>query len=410
MPTEAWSAVEHAARDAYGQLLAKLASSWRDISAAEDALADALCTALERWPEEGIPDNPQGWLFRCAHREMLQVARHRKFATSPTVEATLQSLVTDKPLAPEPFLDARLRLLFVCANPAIDAQVRTPLMLQTVLGLKSERIAQAFMVSPTAMAQRLVRAKQKIRDAGISFEEPERSEWEERLGAVLECLYAAFGAAHEQTAALAEEALFLARILVGLLPNEPEVLALLALLTFSHARRRARLSKDGAFVLLAQQDVTLWDREAIVFAEQLLRKAAAQRRPGPFQLEAAIQSAHCQRLFSGTTPWRAIAHLYRVLNELAPTIASRIGHAVAELENGAADEALRILDDTAAHAPESIAAHQPYWVARAHVLSRQVPFDLPRWSLAMDQALALTIQPELRVHLLSVREGILSKA
>jgi RNA polymerase sigma-70 factor, ECF subfamily len=404
MRPSAWSAVEVAVRDAYGQLLARLAFQWRDIAAAEDALADALCAALEAWPRDGIPQNPKAWLAACARNQLLHRARHQRVLNSPQVEATLH-LLANEPRPEEALVDPRLRLLLVCAHPAIDAQVRTPLMLQVVLGLTSATIAEAFLVTPTTMAQRLVRAKQKVRDAGISFEEPDPSEWEERLGAVLECLYAAFGAQGEHTEALAEETLFLTHLLAELLPNAAEVFGLLALLTFSHARRHARHSAEGVFVPLALQNTAQWDRAAIVRAEQVLRHAAAQRKPGPFQLEAAIQSAHCQRLFSGSTPWRSILDLYRILNSFAPTIASQIGQAVAELENGDAHAASALLDHIDATSHDAIADHQPYWVARAHVLLRQKPFEDQRFLTTIDRAITLTRQPEVRAYLASVRKS-----
>jgi RNA polymerase sigma-70 factor, ECF subfamily len=396
--------VQRAAREAYGQLLAKLALQWRDIAAAEDALADALCAAIETWPKNGIPEKPQAWLYACARNQLLQVARHRNVVHSPETDATLKLLGSECE-ADNPFIDARLRLLFVCAHPAIDAQVRTPLMLQVVLGMPSIRIAEAFLVAPATMAQKLVRAKQKIRDAGISFEVPERAEWHERLEAVLEALYAGFGAFDDNASSLADETLFLARILCQLLPREPEVLGLLALITFSHARSAARMTAAGAFVPLAQQAPELWDREAIVFADQLLSNAAALRRPGPFQLEAAIQSAHCQRLFSGSTPWQAIVQMYRALNAFAPTIGSQIGQAVAECESGHEAEALKLLDAVHTAAPGAIAEHQPYWVARAHVLSRATAGDDSAFYATMDRALQLTRPPALRAYLETVRSA-----
>jgi RNA polymerase sigma-70 factor (ECF subfamily) len=304
-----------------------------------------------------------------AKNRLRETGRHRAVANDPafTVLFEDESIVEETGAVP----DNRLNLMFVCAHPAIDEKLRTPLMLQVVLGLDAARIAAAFLVSPGTMAQRLVRAKQKIRDAGIPFDAPEQRELGERLHAVLEGIYAAFGTAWNEleddanrVQALDGEALFLAQLVVRLMPDEPEAMGLLALMMFSHARRAARYAHDGTFVPLAQQDLARWDRAAIIEAEQWLMAAASQRRPGPYQLEAAIQSAHCQRLFTGSTPWSGIAQLYAYLNQIAPTVASRVAHSVACAESGALLQGQAILDELES---AGVQAYQPYWVARWHL-------------------------------------------
>ena len=232
---DARQAAEAAARASYGRLLAYLCARSRDVAAAEDALGDALGAALETWPRDGVPDRPEAWLVTAARRKLVDSIRRERVRSSAT-ETLL--LITDD-IAPEAvvFSDERLKLLFVCAHPAIDPGARTPLMLQTVLGLDAARIASAFLVAPAAMSQRLVRAKAKIKDASIAFEVPEIGELSSRLEAVLDAIYAAYGAGWDYVAGvdphweqLVEEALWLARLVVELLPDEPEAKGLLALL------------------------------------------------------------------------------------------------------------------------------------------------------------------------------------
>ncbi|MBC7918994.1 MAG: RNA polymerase subunit sigma-70 [Rhodoferax sp.] len=401
-------AAERAARESFGRLASYLAWQWRDLAAAQDALADALLKALEVWPTDGIPDKPDAWLLTVAKRQLLQAARHDRLRSDPAVTVLLaqEELQTDEPQIP----DARLKLMFVCAHPAIDEKVRIPLMLQTVLGLQVADMAPALMVSPTALAQRLVRAKQKIRDTGIRFEEPERAELPERLHAVLESICGAFGlsldavdGAESRTADLQEEALYLCSVVCSLLPEDPEARGLMALMTLCMARRRARVDAHGHFVPLADQDVALWDRDAIVRADQWLWVAAQQRRPGPFQLEAAVQSAHCHRLFTGQTPWAGIAQLYAQINAHYPTQGSLVAGAVAMGEAGDIAGGLQQLDQME---PTVTKSFQPWWVARAYLLSQGGAPSRQLAVQAYQTAIGLTTHTEVRRHLELVRQRL----
>ncbi len=395
-------AARQAARESYGRLLAYLAYRWRDIAAAEDALAEAFASALQSWPTTGVPRAPDAWLMTAAKRNLLQMHRHARLANDPAVAILLgeQDAAADAPLIP----DERLKLLLVCAHPAIDAASRTPLMLQTVLGLEARQIASAFLVSPTAMAQRLVRAKTKIRQTGIRFEEPEASELPGRIHAVLEAIYAAYGLGWEgssgdepgsaQASNLVEESIYLADLTASLLPDNAEAAGLLALLLLCESREAARHGPQGEFVPLHQQDCALWDRTLIARADQILWAAAAMRQPGPFQLEAAIQAAHGHRVFTGTVPWSAIATLYGQLVRVGATLGALVGQAVALGEAHAASDGLTALGqiDLA-----SVETYQPYWVARAYLLAKDgQPAEA---AASYRRAMGLTSQPAVRTYL-----------
>ncbi len=383
-------AAEHAARASYGRLVALLAARTRDVAAAEDALAEAFASALAAWPRTGIPANPEAWLLTTARRAHGHTTRHAQVRAN--AGSALRQLAEAMPES-RPIPDERLTLLFVCAHPAIDPAIHTPLMLQTILGLNAERIAAAFLVAPAAMSQRLVRAKSKIRDAAIRFARPDPADLQARLPPVLDAIYAAYTTAWEDSAntTLAEEALFLARLLADLLPDEPESLGLLALIAHSHARHSARRSPEGAFVPLRAQNRALWSRPLIAEAEAALHRALPHNRPGRYQLEAAIQSAHTHQ-----APWPAIATLHEALIRISPTTGARTSHAAALAESGNPEAALTLLDAIAGGD-----TYQPWWATRAHALSL-LGLDA---SAAYERAASLATDPAVRAFLLEKAGG-----
>lgn len=398
--SDARAAAELAARASYGRLLAVVVRRTRDIAAAEDALADAFRAALESWPVTGVPAAPDAWLLTAARRVAGHAARHA--GVRRAAEDAIEMLIDERAgQAPADIPDERLKLMFVCAHPAIDESIRTPLMLQTVLGLDAERIAAAFLVQPAAMGQRLVRAKAKIRDAGIGFTMPDRADWPERVDAVMAAVYAAFGAGWEDATAsdtklqgLTGEALFLGRLLVDLLPDEPEAKGLLALMLYCEARRPARRDAGGAFVPLSEQDFMKWDGVLIAAAERLLRAAAAEQRFGRYQTEAAIQSVHTSRTDGNATPWPALVTLYDQLALQAPTIGNLIARAAAYGEADGPEAGLALLTEL----PEaSVAAYQPYWATRAALL--QAKGDRPGADEAYGMAIGLSADPALKAFL-----------
>lgn len=387
------------ARRSYGKLVAFLAARTRDVAAAEDALSDAFAAALADWPRNGCPANPEAWLLTAARRRMIDALRRRQTGEAAAAELRVVADEMTHLSDDDEIPDHRLGLMFACAHPAIDAAIRAPLMLQAVLGLDAARIASAFLMSPSAMGKRLVRAKNKIREAGIPLEIPARDELAGRLDTVLDAIYAAFaegwadpGGDDAVRRDLAEEAIFLARLAAGLLPGEPEALGLLACLLHADARRRARRNADGEFVPLADQDIALWDAAMIEEAETLLRHASTQGRIGRYQLEAALQSAHVDRRRSRRANWDAVVQLYHALLELtaSPVVAINRAIAIAEARGISAGlDALREIEDDA-----RLAEYQPYWAARAELSARSGASDDARH--AYEVAIGLEHDPAVR--------------
>ena len=368
------AAAEAAARESYGKLIAYLAQRSGDVAAAEDALSQAFATALQTWPRDGCPSNPAAWLLTTARRRLIDAARRGKVRA----DAALHLKLAAEELAdaePAEFPDHRLRLMLACAHPEVEPALHAPLMLQVVLGLDADSIASAFLVSPAAMRQRLVRAKARIREAGTAFVLPSRETLDERLEPVLAAVYAAYahgwtdpGGADPARGDLAGEALFLARLLVDLAPEEPEALGLAALILYAEARRAARRGPAGEYLPLDAQDITLWDAALVAAADRLLTRAAAHRKAGRYQLEAALQSAHMARRRSGHDNWSDVVVLYDALLALTGSPVVAVNRAVAVAKANGPQAGLAALPE----APEtsSLETYQPYWAARAEILSQ----------------------------------------
>ena len=393
------AAAEAAARRSYGKLVAFLAARTRDVAGAEDALADAFAAALVDWPARGTPANPEAWLLTVARRRMIDAARHRRGGEGVAAHLQLLAELADADEGDPPIPDDRLGLMFACAHPAIDAGVRAPLMLQAILGFDAATIASAFLVAPATMGQRLVRAKTKIREAGVPFHVPGRADLRERLDAVLDAIYAAYAEGWSDHAGtetrrrnLAEEAIWLGRLLASLLPDAPEALGLLALMLHTHARRGARRDAQGRYVPLAAQDPALWDAETIADAEALLRRASTLGEVGRYQLEAAIQSAHVVRRRSGRADWAAIERLYDALAALTGSPVVAINRAVAIAETRGPAAALAAIDALAGD--KRLADYQPYWAARADLLERLGRADAA--AQAFERAIGLEADPAVR--------------
>ena len=380
---QAQSAADAVARRSYGKLVAFLASRTQDVAAAEDALSEAFAAALSEWPRNGCPANPEGWLLTVARRKMIDVFRgqNRRQLVSVEIQSIADVLATAPTDTEIP--DERLAMMFACAHPALDPAIRAPMILQAVLGLDAARIASAFLASPAAMGKRLVRAKIKIRQTAIPFRVPGREELPGRLDVVLQAIYAAFsegwtdpGGADAVRRDLAEEAIYLARLVSELLPNEPEALGLLALLLHAESRRKARRSLNGDFIPLAQQDPSLWNADQIEEAESLLHRASTLGVIGRFQLEAAIQSAHADRCRTGKPNWAFIIQLYDGLFALSQSPVVAINRAVAIAEIHGASAGLDVLSSL--EADSRLAQYQPYWAARAELLARTGAFAQAR--------------------------------
>ena len=370
----AHQAADRAARQSYGRLVAILSARTRDIAASEDALSDAFARALERWPQDGIPRQPEAWLLQVARHRTLDAWRHAKVeqAATQTLLLLADEIDGEADDSSGAVPDERLRLFFVCAHPAIDAQARAPLMLQTVLGLDASCIANAFLVAPATLGQRLVRAKARIRQAGIGFEYPRAQDLPQRLQDVLDGIYAAYGTGWDDVEGsdaaqrgLTLEAIELGRILCSLMPREAEPRGLLALMLFCESRAAARRDAAGAYVPLDAQDTRLWNAPMLAEAERVLWEAARLSALGGYQLEAAIQSAHTQRRRCAPAPAQALVALYDGLLALRPSVGAHVSRACALANADGPAAGLQALDAIDA---AQVASYQPYWAARAHLL------------------------------------------
>ena len=410
MSDNAAAAAETAARRSYGKLVAFLAARTRDVAAAEDALSAAFEAALRDWPERGVPDKPEAWLMTAAKRQLIDAARRRQTRDDAVPDLLLLTeFSTDDDETARVIPDDRLLLMFACAHPAIEAGVRAPLMLQTILGFDAATIASAFLVAPAAMGQRLVRAKAKIKLAGIPFRLPDHDDLPERLASVLDAIYAAFTEGWSDPAGtesrrrnLADEGIWLGHLVSVLMPDEPEALGLLALMLHAQARRAARRDAQGGYVPLNEQDPAQWDEALIEDAEALLRRAGRLGRIGRFQLEAAVQSAHVIRRRTGRADWAAIAQLYDALLALTGSPVVAINRAVAIAETRGAAAGLAALDEIASDA--RLSDYQPYWAARASLLAR-VP-DITQADRAYQRAIGLEADPAVRRFLQQRRDAL----
>lgn len=392
------------------RVVAALAARLRDLDLAEDAFADAAAAALAAWPNRP-PRDPAAWLWRAALRRAIDARRRAAVRARAVLDAPPPPATPEEALlaADEPIPDERLRLIFVCCHPALAPDSRAALTLKVVCGLSTERLARAFFVAEPAMLQRITRAKRKIAAAGVPFEVPGRDAWPERLEAVLTTLEIAYAQAYEDAALagaaapFAAEVLRLSGLLAELMPGEPEVLGLAALVRFAEARRPARLDGAGAMVPPGEQDMALWRRDLIAEGARLLGRAAAHAASGPRQILAAVHAAHCTRAETGATDWSAIARLYDVLAAVRPSPAVAVNRAVAIGETRGAEAGLAELDGM-----EGLAAWLPYHAARAALLARAGrPADAAQ---AYAAALALGPAPAERLYLERERRALAQPA
>ena len=383
-------------RASYGKLLSLLSRKTRNIALCEDALSEAIASAMKLWPTAGEPKNPEGWLLSVARRKIID--EWRKHKTVVDQEWSDLSSEAEMPSSQErqetqgPLPDERLNLMFVCANPAIDFSVRTALMLQTVMGLTVNQIASAFLMSPAVLNKRLTRAKNKIRASGIPFEWPEEEELVPRVHNVLEAIYGAYGRTDEE---LDAAAVVLARLMADAFPSHTEVLGLASLLLYCESRRRASRTERGEYVPLDQQDVSLWDQAQYQAAEAYLFQAHRLGAPGPFQIEAAIQSAHAFRLLSGVDTGPAICSLYEALVSIAPTAGALVGQIAAVAQFQGWEKALDLFDPLA---EADYREFQPYWALKAELLRRAGRLEPSRQ--AAQRAAGLSSDPAVRTWLL----------
>jgi RNA polymerase sigma-70 factor (ECF subfamily) len=362
-----------AARDSYGRLLALLAAATSDLAGAEDALADAFERALRTWPSQGVPGNPDAWLLTVARNRLRDEWKSARVQRAVALDAVPDTLAHIDGVDVDAIPDRRLELMLVCAHPAIDRAMHTPLMLNTVLGFTAEQVGRAFSVPAPTMATRLVRVKKRIKAAGIPFRIPDLADLPARMASVLEAVYGAYvidWATGPQARQLPSEALHLAEVLTTLVPGDPEALGLAALIELSAARGPARVDAEGHFVALADQDPALWNQELISRAHEHLRAAHARGQLGRFQLEASIQAVHCARGRDGTTDWPTLLTLHRILQAIAPSLGSGVALAAVTAEVDGPAAGLAALDALLLEAGQRARLFQPAKATRAHLLDR----------------------------------------